>query len=86
MKIAINKAKVDGLVKVCSLVIAREFRDASALEVLIAMSQLVGRLIAVQEGTPVLHNDMVRLAHSQIFDTVKAGYAHKGRDSGGITK
>lgn len=86
MEINLNKARVEGLVKVCAVVIAQEFRDASSIEILIALSQMLGRLIAAQEGTTLLHNDLMKLANTQIHDTVKAGYANQGRYSGELIR
>lgn len=86
MEINLNKARVEGMVKVCALVIAQEFRDASPFEILIALSQMTGRLIAAQEGTTVLHNDLMKLAHSQIYEAVKAGYQNKSRYTGELIK
>lgn len=84
MEITLNKARVEGLVKVCAIVIAQEFKDASPIEILIALSQMTGRLITAQEGTTILHNDLIKLAKEQIRDAVIAGYNHQSRNPEGI--
>jgi hypothetical protein len=84
MEMNLNKARIEGLVKVCAIVIAQEFKDAHPLEILVALSQMIGRLIAAQEGTIILHNDLVKLAKDQIRQTIIAGYNHQGRNPEGI--
>jgi hypothetical protein len=86
MEITLNKARIEGLVKSCALLIEGEFRDASSIEILVALSQMLGRLINAQEGTTLLHNDLIKLAHTQIHEAVKAGYAHQSRYSGELVR
>lgn len=84
MEITLNKARIEGLVKTCAIVIAQEFRDASPIEILVALSQMTGRLIVAQEGTNILHNDLMKLAKDQLRASVIAGYNHQSRNPEGI--
>jgi hypothetical protein len=84
MELNLNKARVEGMTKVCAVVLANEFRDAHPIEILVAFSQMIGRLIVAQEGTTILHNDMAMLAVKQIHEAIIAGYNHHGRNPEGL--
>lgn len=80
-EIQLNKNKIDGAVKVATMAVAQEIPSLSPVEALVAFSQVVGRVIGAQEGTAILHQDMMKLAFQQIEATVRASYAARGSNS-----
>lgn len=50
------------------------------VEVICGVAELLGRLIASQEGTFVVHNQLLDFAKSHLSTTVQAAYAAKGQN------
>ena len=83
-EISLNKRKIDEAVKVATMSVAQNVGALSPVEAMVAFAQVVGRVIAAQEGTSILHRDMIKLAMEQIEATVKASYVAKGSQAGAL--
>jgi hypothetical protein len=83
-EITLNKRKIQDAVRVATHAVAQEVGALSPAEALIAFAEVVGRVIAAQEGTAVLHRDMIKLAMEHIETTVRAGYVSKGKQAGAL--
>lgn len=83
-ELTLNKRKIDDAVKVATMSVAQQVGALSPAEALIAFSEVVGRVIVAQQGTPILHQDMKRLAFQRIEDTIRAGYIASGKSGDGL--
>lgn len=80
-ELTLNKNKIDAAVKTATISVAQQVNGLTPIEALIAFSEVVGRIIAAQEGTTLLHRDMIKLAMQHIETTVKAAYISQGKQS-----
>ena len=77
-EITLSKDKIDAAVRTATISVAQQVGALSPVEALVAFSEVVGRVIAAQHGSAVLHRDMIRLAMDRIETTVKAAYVSQG--------
>ena len=83
-ELTLNKGRIDAAVKTATIAVAQQVGGLSPLEAMYAFSEVVGRIIAAQQGTNILHRDMIRLAAGHIETTVKAAYVSQGKSSEAI--
>lgn len=77
--IQINRSQIDYVVK--TTVQALQHNTAlHPMEAIIGLAETLGRTIAVQEGTFVVHKEMLRVAMEHVETTVKAAYSAGGKD------
>lgn len=79
-EITIDRHKLNYVVKYMLNTAEHSARDLHPIEVVLALSECIGRIIAVQNGTQLLHNDMLAMAKNHMDNTVKAGYAAAGKN------
>ena len=80
-EISINQARVRGVVHLATHIVAQEIRDLHPVEALLGFAEATGRVIAAQEGTEVMHKEMIKIATDHIVDTVRASYSSQGKNS-----
>jgi hypothetical protein len=82
--ITIDKRRVQAVVEVATKATAYEIPGLHPLEALYGFAEVLGRVIAAQEGTPILHKDMMRIAEEHIRVTIKAAYSSKGKNPAAV--
>lgn len=85
MELTLNKRHVQGVVEVSTNAVASAVPFATSVEVIIGLSELIGRIIVNTEGTALLHKDMIDMAINHAMTTIKTGYAAKGYSPEGFT-
>lgn len=78
-QIQINRDRVEQIVRTAAMSL-NQLGSLHPLEVILGLSEAVGRTIAVQEGTFLMHKEMMRVAAEHIENTVKAAYAASGKN------
>lgn len=83
-ELTLNKKRIDEVVRLTTGIVAQEISGIHPAEALFGFAEVVGRVIAAQEGSYNVHNDLINHAVRHIKDTVKASYSAKGQNPGGI--
>lgn len=78
-QIEINRNKLDAAVSIAVQSVASVGR-MHPLEAIIAFAEAAGRTIAAQNGTFVVHKELLRVATEHMESTVKAAYSSGGKD------
>lgn len=78
-EIKLNQNRIHAVVSIATRAVAEHVKGVESIEALIGFAEVTGRVIAAQEGTPLLHNDMLKLAIEHMTKTVRASYSADGR-------
>lgn len=82
--IEINKQKVQRVVRVAVEATHSQVRDLHPLEAIIGYAELLGRTIAAQEGTEIVHKELITIACKHVISTVQAAYVAGGKNGSGF--
>ena len=82
--IQINRAHIDFVIRQV-IEPLRQHPTLHPVEVVLALSEATGRVIAIQEGTHLVHNELIDTATDHIRRTVRAAYSAKGNNPEAIS-
>lgn len=79
-QVLIDRRKIDEVIRTMMQPLAQIQRSHNihAVEIIIALAESLGRVIAVQEGSFVLHNELKDVALAHLLATLKTAYVAKG--------